>query len=451
MTAQTQNQDMTSGSPFRHIVTFMIPLFLGSLLQQCYNMVDAAIVGRFVGPDALAALGVANPIFLVVLFLFIGLCMGIGVVLSQLFGAHDYAGLKRGVSTALLSGLGLTVVIVVLCLLLSRQFLLATHTPADILEDANTYLRIVFIGLFFSFLYNFYAFAMRSIGNAKAPLFFLLLSSLLNIVLDFCFVVGLQAGVAGAAIATVIAQGCSFLCCWLYIRRRLPLIHLTRQDFVFDSTLLKSIVQYSFAAACQQVYIYLGLLLVQGLVNGYGTRVIAAFNGAERLDTLLQTAGLDFANALTTFTAQNYGAGKIRRVKEGFKVGFVVMPIIVAVMMLLGILGGRWLMAFFVERGESDIIAQGAACIRVISYGYWLAETINLSQGLFRGVGMLKINFSSTLFSITTRVGLSYLLSQSWGMAGVWWAIPCSWIPCAIFCIYHVRRFFLRYPEPTVS
>ncbi|MBC8584617.1 MATE family efflux transporter [Youxingia wuxianensis] len=439
------SKDMTQGSPVLLIIKFAIPLMIGDVCQQLYNMVDSIVVGRFVGKSALAALGVANPIMSIVLFLFVGICMGTAIIFSQLYGAQEYDQLKRCVSTALISGLIFTAVVCAICFFLSRWLLIISNTPADILPQAESYLKIIFVGMIFTFLYNFYSFALRAIGNTVIPLIFLLLASVLNVILDLLFVAGFQMGVQGAAIATVIAQALSSILCVLYSYIKVPLMRVKIKELIFDFILFKEIASYSFACALQQVYIYIGRCLVQGLVNSYGTDAIAAFNSASRIDALLQTPNADFVNALVTYTAQNYGAHREQRVRAGYRSGILIIPLTLLMVMPLGTLGAKWLMGWFVDPAETAIIAMGARCLTLTALAYPFTCIINHCQGIFRGVGLLRMAVFSSLISITLRVVLAYGFSPVIGIDAVFFAAPVSWLFAMLFCLFWTRRFFKQY------
>ena len=311
--------DMTKGSSSKILITFSIPMVFGNILQQLYNTTDAIIVGRFIGKNALAAVGVANPIMSIAIFFIFGICIGTSVIISQLFGAGKYDVLKREISTALIVGTIFTLTMSLVCIFLSRGVLILIGTPEDILNDADLFLNIIFGGLIFSFLYNFYSSALAAIGDSKTPLLFLFISCVLNGILCVIFVVYFKLGVAGSAIATVIAQGASSILCIAYVYIKIPIIRLKSSELVVDKTLLTKTIQYSWVTALQQTSIYIGRLLVQGVVNPFGTNAIAAFNSVTRVDSFMLAPGDSFASSMATYSAQNKGAGKLSRIVEGYK------------------------------------------------------------------------------------------------------------------------------------
>lgn len=281
---------MTSGPIAPQIIRYTMPLIVGNFCLLTYNATDSIIVGRFVGPHALAALGAAGPVMNIMLFLIVGICLGMSVLMGSYFGAGDMGTLKREISTSIIAGGVFTLVIVAGGLLFSRDILRLMHTPPEILDDGTRYLQIIFFGLLFTFVYNIYASTLRSMGNSNASLWFLVVSAVLNVLMDLWFVVGLKLGVAGAAWATVIAEAFSALFCIVYVYRRIPLLRFRRHEFVFDRQLFRSTVSYSSVAAMQQITLHIGKLLIQGAVNPLGVSAIAAFNAVSRIDDFVMIA-----------------------------------------------------------------------------------------------------------------------------------------------------------------
>lgn len=303
--------DMTEGSSSKILITFSIPIVLANILQQLYNTTDAIIVGRLIGKNALASVGVANPIMSIAIFFIFGICIGTSVLMAQIFGAGEYKDLKKEFSTALIVGIIFTIIMSIICIFLSRWILIITGTPKEILNDADIFLKIIFGGLIFSFLYNFYSSALRAIGDSRTPLIFLLVSCVLNAILCVIFIVFFKFGVAGSAIATVIAQGISSMLCIVYANIKIPLIKLNRNELIIDKSLLKQTIQYSWVTAVQQTCLYVGKLLVQGVVNPFGTNAIAAYNSVTRIDSLVLSTAESFGTSVATYSAQNKGAGKL--------------------------------------------------------------------------------------------------------------------------------------------
>ena len=420
--------DMTSGPIKSHIIHFTLPLIIGNFCMLTYNAADSVIVGRFIGTNALAAVGAASPIMNIVLFLIVGICLGMSVLMGNFFGAGDIAKLKREISTALIAGGVFTLVIVVLGLIFSHAILYLLHTPAEIIDDATLFLRIIFVGMFFTFIYSIYASTLRSMGNSNASLYFLIASAVLNVMMDLLLVVVLKLGIAGAACGTVIAEALSALFCIIYVRKRIPFLKYTRREFVFDWSLLRETVNYSSAAAMQQVCLQIGKLLVQGAVNPLGVFSIAAFNAANRIDDFVTIAQQNIAHGTTGFLAQNKGGGKADRIRKGFYTGVKMEMIYSLVMMVTIYIFCRQFVRAFVGNEGVKVVDSGVQYLKIMSFLYFLPALTNIIQGYFRGLGMLKITLNSTFIQIVGRVMAAYLMAPYLGLKGIAWACLVGWI-----------------------
>lgn len=440
-------RSMTNGSTTKHLLTFAAPMILGSIFQQLYNTTDAVIVGRIKGKDALAAVGVANPIMSIAIFFIFGLCVGASVLMAQYFGADDHEGFRVEVSTSLLAGLGFTLVVSVLCFFLTRPILILTRTPAAIIDQADAYLKVIFVGLIFSFLYNFYASTLRSIGDSRTPFLFLLLSSVLNIFLDIFFVATLQMDVIGVAIATVLAQAVSSLLCIVYVYKKIPLLKFGRNELVFDRQVLKTTVRYSWVSAIQQTFVYVGRLLVQGAVNPFGTSTIAAFNAASRIESFLMAPYEGVSTATSTFCAQNKGAGNYHRIKGAYRQGTLINASYAIVACILLFIFSPYVMRIFVNQGETDVIAIGSAYLKLMCPFYLVGSFTFIMQGLFRGVGLLKVTMVTTASQIILRVIFSYVLCPAMGVQGAGVATGIGWSFMFIFEAFCIRSYFKKLPD----
>lgn len=436
--------DMSKGSPSKILITFSLPIVLGNIFQQLYNTTDAIIVGRFIGKNALAAVGVANPIMSIAIFFIFGICMGASVLMSGLFGAERYSELKKEVSTSLIAGIIFTLGMSIVCILLSRWALRLIGTPNDILNDADTFLKIIFGGLIFSFLYNFYSSALRAIGDSKTPLIFLVISCVLNGILCVVFITIFKWGVAGSAVATVISQGISSLLCILYVYIRIPLIRLKPNELFLDKHLLKQTIQYSWVSALQQTFLYIGRLLVQGVVNPFGTNAIAAYNSVTRVDAFVLSPGDGFAASISTYSAQNKGAGRKDRIIEGYKKGNIIITIYSAATALIVFIGAEVVMKLFVSGSEKEVISIGVEYLKIMSIFYVLSGFCNIFQGLFRGVGKLRITLIATTMQITIRVVLSYILAPHLGIVSVCYAVAVGWIFMIIYEGLACKKYFSK-------
>lgn len=433
---------MTQGNPSRILLTFAIPLLFTNILQQLYNTTAAIIVGRLIGENALAAVGVANAIMSVAIFFLFGICIGTSVLMAQIFGAGNYDEFKKEVSTALITGIIFTLVLSVICIFLTRWMLVIIGTPLEILDDTQVFLQIIFGGLIFSFLYNFYSSSLRAIGDSKTPLVFLIISCILNAVLCIVLIKVSNLGVEGSAIATVVSQAVSSLLCIIYVYRKIPLISLKKNEFVVDKKLLKLSIKYSWVTALQQTCLYIGKLLVQGAVNPFGTNAIAAFNSVTRVDTFIFAFGESYSASMATYSAQNKGAGKISSIIEGFRISIFTM---VAYSIVLGVIvffSAESIMKIFVTGKEVEVIEIGLEYLKILSVFYILSNVNNVFQGLFRGIGKLRIPFWATFIQIAIRVALSYTLSPYFGMKSISYAISIGWIIMLLFELTCYKKYF---------
>ncbi|WP_461615092.1 MATE family efflux transporter [Clostridium sp. Marseille-QA1073] len=426
----TMVMDMKKGSPTKLILNFAFPMLIGNIFQQVYNMVDSIVVGRFVGKNALAAVGSSFSLMNFITLLIIGLCMGSSIVISQYFGAEDYEGLKRVVSTSFIFMFIFTVLLSILTFLFTKPLLMLIKTPAEILEDSTSYLQIVFAGLIFTFLYNASASLLRALGDSKTSLYFLIIASIINIVLDLVFVLNFKMGVAGVAYATVIAQAVASILSLIYAFSKVPILRMKKKEFVFDRTIFPVIAKYSFLTSIQQSIMSIGMVAVQGLVNTFGADVIAAFTAAGKVDSLAYLPVQDFGNAFSTYVAQNVGAGKKERVHEGVKSAVKIIIVFCIISSILILMSSEYLMKIFVDSSEVKVIETGIEYISVVGVFYMLIGFLFMFYGFFRGVGNLTMSVVLTIVSLGTRVLMAYSLSSiSYiGQKGIWWSIPIGWI-----------------------
>lgn len=424
------HQDLTRGSVTKSMLLFAGPMILGNLLQQFYNVADTLIVGQFLGPGALAAVGSSFSLMTFLTSVLLGVCMGSGIVFSMLFGARREEELKNSIFISfVLTGI-MAVIMEVLVLFFTNPLLRVLQIPASILEETRTYLRIIFYGIMFTFLYNFFASLLRSIGNSVIPLIFLAVSTVMNIVLDLLFIVIFQMGVAGAAWATIVAQGTSAACMMFYCLRNVPLVRLEWRHLRFTRPAVRQIAQYSLLTCVQQSIMNFGILMVQGLINSFGVAVMAAFAAAVKIDSFAYMPVQDFGNAFSTFIAQNHGAGKKERIRQGiFAAGAASMIFCIFISVAVCLFASR-LMLIFVHPGETQIIAIGTQYLRIEGACYCGIGCLFLLYGLYRGLGRPGISVILTVISLGTRVCLAYLLAPlpSIGLYGIWWAIPIGWI-----------------------
>lgn len=412
-------KDMTTGTIPSQLIRFSIPLVLGNLFQLTYNAVDSIIVGRWAGENALAAVGTANPVMSIVILGITGICIGASVLMSEFFGAGRGEQLKRQVSTTLIFGCFFSAVVVLLGLACSGVVMKALRVPEEIFGEAVLYLRIVFLGMPFTYLYNAVASALRSVGDSRTPVRFLAMASVLNGCLDLVFVAGLGLGVVGAALATDIAEAVSALLCVAYVYRKVPLLQLKQEDLRVDGELLKLTLKHGSITALQQSCQPIGKLLIQGAINPLGVSTIAAFNAVNRVDDFAFTPEQSISSGMMTFIAQNRGAGKKERVKKGFRYGLLVEMGYWVIICTVILLMKEPLMRLFVSDGDTKMVAPGVEYLSLMAFFYLMPAFTNGIQGFFRGMGNMSITLVSTLIQISFRVVFVYLLVPRMGMTGV--------------------------------
>lgn len=446
------NNDLTRGPVMGTMLRFAVPMILGDLLQQCYNIADTLIVGRFLGADALAAVGSAFSLMTFLTSILLGLAMGSGTVFSIRFGQGDRRGLRECVLASFVL-LGAAAVVLDVLAFAGTDFIIRfLRTPAELVEMTREYLTVIFAGIAGIFLYNFFASLLRSLGNSVAPLAFLAVSAALNIALDLWFVAGLRRGVAGAAEATVISQYVSGLGLALYTWLRSP--ELLRPDRTTRLRLsrMREIAGFSALTCLQQSIMNFGILTVQGLVNSFGTTVMAAFAAAVKIDAFAYLPVQDFGNAFSIFIAQNYGAGETERIRRGIRTAAAASAVFSLAVSLCVCLFARPLMALFIDSGGTAVIAEGVRYLRIEGAFYCLIGGLFLLYGLYRALGRPGMSVVLTVTSLGTRVGLAYLLSAipAVGVVGIWWSVPIGWfLADALGVGYYLLRRDRLSPGPS--
>ena len=395
-------KDMTTGKIMPLLVKFTIPLVLGNLFQLTYNAMDSIIVGHFVGKEALAAVGICNPISTLMILFLNGLCMGASILMGMQYGAREYDTLHRQISTTMLSGVIFSVFLTLICVIFAVPILHLMQVDQSIMVMTTQYLRIIFVGLVFTFLYNFFSSTLRALGDSNSPLYFLIISAILNIFGDLFFVVVLHAGSNGCAVSTVISEVLCCLFCIIYIQKKVPILRLGKKWMVFDSSLLKKTIAYGWASAMQQATVQLGKLGIQAIVNTMGVSVAAAFAVVNRIDDFAYTPEQNIAHAMTALMAQNKGAGKKDRMREGFRCGLVLETIYGIAVFIVCFVFARHLMMLFVK--DEEVISHGVTYLHLISVMYILPAFTNGIQGFFRGIGDLKITLISSFINMGVRV-----------------------------------------------
>lgn len=435
--------DLTRGPVMKTMLIFAVPMILGNLLQQCYNVADTLIVGRFLGPDALAAVGSSFTLMTFLTSILLGLCMGCSAVLSIRFGQKDFDGLKDSIFTSFLLIAAICAVLNLAAFLSIGWILLLLKVPEEIQGLMRDYLMVIFSGITAVFLYNYFSCLLRAIGNSVIPLVFLAVSAVMNIGLDLWFVLGLKRGVAGAAEATVISQYVSGIGIAVYSWFACPWLRIGREHCRIRLSCLKEIAGFSVLTCVQQSVMNLGILMVQGLVNSFGTTVMAAFAVAVKIDSFAYMPVQDFGNAFSSFIAQNFGAGRKDRIHAGFRGAVLVSLLFCLIISAVIWMFARPLMLLFVNEQETAIIAEGIRYLHIEGAFYCGIGCLFLLYGLYRALGRPGMSVVLTVISLGTRVALAYILSSipEIGVVGIWWSVPIGWILAdAAGFVYFIRR-----------
>ena len=445
------DRDLTRGPVMGSMLRFAVPMILGNLLQQCYNIADTLIVGRFLGKNALAAVGSSFTLMAFLTSILLGLCMGSGALFSIRFGQRDEDGLRESIRASFVLIAGATLLLNVLAFAALDSIRILLRVPEEVWSPMRAYLRVIFCGIAATFLYNYFASFLRALGNSVVPLSFLAISALLNIALDLWFVLGLKRGVTGAAEATVIAQYVSGLGIAVYAWLRHPRIRCLRSLRV-RSACVREVAGFSLLTCVQQSVMNLGILMVQGLVNSFGATVMAAFAAAVKIDAFAYMPVQDFGNAFSTFIAQNYGARSWERIRAGLKGAILASTGFSVAVSALVCAFARPLMGLFAEAGEVEVIAEGVRYLRIEGAFYCGIGCLFLLYGLYRALGRPGMSVVLTVISLGTRVALAYALSAipALGVRGIWWSVPIGWALADLtgLLYYFLRRDSLLCREP---
>lgn len=433
-------KDLTTGKPEKVLWQFSMPMFVSVIFQQLYNMADSAIAGKFAGENALAAVGASYPITMIFMAIAVGSNIGCSVVISKLFGGKKYRQMKTAITTTLLSAVVLSILLSVIGLFSSRLLMILVRTPANIFSAGDVYLKIYIGGFTFLFLYNIATGVFTSLGDSKTPLYYLVGSSLGNIALDYLFVAVFHWGVSGVAWATFIAQGVACILALLTLKKRVMAVETTGKPAVFSFSMLRRISSIAIPSILQQSFISVGNIFIQGMINGFGSAVIAGYSSAIKLNTFCITSLTTLGNALSSFTAQNMGAGKMHRVKKGFRIG-IVMGLIVAVpFILIFMLFGNTVMGLFLNDESRLAMETGRQFLLIVSPFYVVIATKLIADGVLRGSGLMKEFMISTFSDLILRVILAAVLSRSFGTIGIWISWPIGWTTAMILSLVFAGR-----------
>ena len=435
-------KSLTQGPITKGILLFALPLMFGNLLQQMYNIADTWVVGRFLGADALAAVGSSYTLMTFLTSIMLGLCMGSGAAISMQYGSGETQKMRQSVFLSFVLIAGIAVVLNVLVYLGLDGILWVLRVPEELKPLMGDYLRIIFLGITATFLYNYYSNLLRAIGNSVVPLLFLAVSAGLNVVLDLVCVLVLHWGVKGAAIATVFSQFVSGVGIGVYSWVKFPQLRPRREDCRWEKQNLSNILNLSVMTSVQQSIMNFGILMVQGLVNSFGTVIMAAFAAAVKIDSFAYMPVQDFGNAFSTYVAQNYGAGQTGRIRKGIRSAGTTSAVFCVVISAMVCLFAAPLMQIFIDPAQTEIITAGAHYLRIEGACYIGIGILFLLYGYYRAVNQPQMSVILTIASLGTRVALAYLLSATpLGVTGIWVSVPIGWALADVIGIgYYLRK-----------
>ncbi len=420
-------RDMTNGSPAKLIIKFSIPMLIGNLFQQFYNMVDSIVVGKFVDSNALAAVGASSSMVFLIIGLCFGLSAGISIVISQYFGAKDYDNVRKGFATATYVVLGAAVILGVVGFFSSRWLLELLNTPASIIDQSDIYMKITFAGILGTACYNGMSAILRALGDSVTPLIFLMISSILNVVLDLLFVIVFHWDVPGVALATIISQFVSAVGCIIYAITKIKILRMPIGQFRPDRVILAKCIRLGIPVALQNALVSVSLMALQGVINGFNEVVIAAHTVVSRIEQLVLQPGMSVGAALSAFAGQNVGAGRIDRAKKGYHSACIIMIVFSLLMFPIMYFGGEYIMRLFTKKENYDVVATGIMAIRITCFFYVPVGLIFVSRNFLSGTGDINVPMIMGITEVICRVLLANVLTSLIGFTGIWWATGLNW------------------------
>lgn len=439
-------RNLSEGPITKNMLRFAFPMICGNMLQQLYNVVDTLIVGKYLGTTALAAVGSSYALMTFLTSILLGMCMGSGAMFSIRFGEKNQKQLQEDLYVSFFLIAALAVLINGIVFLFIDPIMVLLSVPADTYSLMREYLWVIFFGIGATFIYNYFAAVLRSLGNSLIPLIFLGISAVINIVLDLYFILSCGWGVAGAAFATILAQWFSGIGIALYCMLKCPFMRIEKQNRRFSSATIKEITNASLLTCLQQSVMNLGILMVQGLVNSFGSIVMAAFAAAVKIDAFAYMPLQDFGNAFSTFIAQNYGAKKPERIKKGIRSAAGCVVLFSLIVSVLVVVFSRQLLLLFINPEETEVLAVGMSYLRTVGIFYFGIGALFMLYGLYRAINRPGMSLVLTVISLGTRVVLAYLLSPfpAIGVDGIWWAIPIGWFLAdsvgIIYYLYYEKK-----------
>jgi putative MATE family efflux protein len=419
-------KDLTIGKEQKLILQFALPMLLGNIFQLLYNVVNSYVVGQYLGKEAFAAVSASFPLLFALISLVIGVATGFTIIISQYYGAKNIEKIKLAINTMNIFLFIASLILTVVGILISDKILRFMNLPLELLPQAESYFNIYLLGLIMFFGFNGISAVLRGLGDSKTPLYFLVISVIINLILDLIFVVGFKFGVESVALATIISQTIAYISLIIYLNKTHKIIQFSRFNLSFDREIFISSLKIGLPSGMQHTFVSLGMVAISGIVNLYGTSVIAAYGVAMRIASFASMPAMNFGAALSTFVGQNIGANKIERVKKGLIATLVMTSIISVIIMVIVLLFSKSLMGFFIA--DADVIREGSRYLIITSCFYVLLSAMFVISGVLRGAGDTIIPMFITLFSLwVIRIPIAYFFSKHFGVVGIWWSEPTSW------------------------
>lgn len=434
-------KDMTTGNPVKLILYFSIPLLIGNIFQQFYSMVDTIIVGRFLGVKALAAVGSTSSMIFLIIGFILGLASGFSVLVSQRFGANDEEGVKKAVGSAIVLSVIMTIIITILSIFFTKPLLNLMKTPHDIIDEAYSYIIIIYGGIFVTFFYNIIASILRALGDSKTPLYFLIVASIFNIILDLMFIVKFSMGVKGAAYATVISQGVSGILCLIYTAKKFPILRLEKRHFSFNLDFYKKHLNIGIPMALQFSITAVGAVILQGAVNSFGSTIVAAYTAASRVEQLVMQPSVTFGVTMATYCAQNLGANNIERIKEGVKKCTLINIAIGVIGGIILMTLGEYFVKLFVSNSDPNVISYATKYLTTVSFFFIPLSLIFIYRNALQGMGYTFVPMMAGVYELLARTIVAFTLPLAIGYTGICLAGPMAWLAASIplFIDYHKK------------
>lgn len=430
--SKSLTRDMTSGSPTKLLLKFTLPMLIGNLFQQFYNMVDSIVVGQFVGKDALAAIGATSSSVFLIFGLTFGLSAGISIVISHYFGAGDYENVRKSFATATYIIFIASIIMGVVGFFTTRPLLELLGTDVAIIDQSETYMKITFAGILGTATYNGISGVLRALGDSITPLIFLIIASILNVVLDLIFVIVFQWGIPGVAIATIISQVLSGVACTIYALKKVKILRMSVKEFRPDKEIANKCIRLGIPVALQNSFVSISMLALQSVINSFSVNIVAAYTAVNRIEQLVMQPSTSLGTAVSSFTGQNIGAGKNERVIKGIKSGVIIILIFSFIMTPLMYFGGENVMRLFARKEDIDVVRYGVEGIRITSLFYSFLGLIFITRNFLSGAGDIKIPMIMGLIEVISRVTLSRYLAGIIGFHGIFWATALTWFVTGI-------------------